>query len=506
MTLVSRPISPGAPAPSTVSAVPKSVRSAYQGVRSQDRSLHASGSASGILAPRPGETSQASGTGPLALLLKHDRPVPRYTSYPTAAAFHDGVGAEQLRAQLAQPSEAPLSLYVHVPFCRHACWYCGCNRVTTQLGSKAVGPYLAALALELELVAAAMAKRRRLAQLHWGGGTPNYLSASETQTLWELIGRHFDLAEDLEASIELNPEFLDRDQVLGLRRLGFNRVSFGIQDADPEVQRAVNRVVPSDQLRRVMGWLREADFASVNVDLICGLPLQTPERFNATLALVGELQPDRIALFSFAYLPEQLPLQRKIAATDLPTQQERIAMLQAANAQLTSSGYDAIGMDHYARNDDSLAVAARSGRLHRNFQGYTTGGELELLGVGPTAISQFERLFSQNQRDLKAYYGALERGELPVERGLVVRDPAVLERRALIHAVMCQFAVELDLERFAPEWRALQELAADGLVELSSEKGRGRVMVTQPGRWLIRTVAAVFDPEQGRRASGSRLV
>jgi oxygen-independent coproporphyrinogen-3 oxidase len=463
--------------------------------------------ATGTAAPSTATTLRpGGGIDPLALLLKHDRPVPRYTSYPTAAAFHDGVGAEQLKAQLAQPSEAPLSLYVHVPFCRHACWYCGCNRVTTQLGSKVVGPYLAALGRELELVAAAMPQRRRLAQLHWGGGTPNYLNGSETATLWELIGRHFELADDLEASIELNPEFLDRDQVLGLRRLGFNRVSFGIQDADPEVQQAVNRVVPSDQLRRVMGWLREAGFASVNVDLICGLPLQTPERFKATLELVRELQPDRIALFSFAYLPEQLPLQRRIAAADLPSQQERIAMLQAANALLCAHGYDAIGMDHYARRGDSLAIAARSGQLHRNFQGYTTGGELELLGVGPTAISQFKQLFCQNQRDLKAYYGALERGELPVERGLVVRDPAVLERRSLIRAVMCDFQVELDLERFAPEWLALQELALDGLVELSEARGRGLARLTLPGRWLIRTIAAVFDPEQARRASGSRLV
>ena len=506
MPFASRPLATGTLALSTATTLPQLVRGASQGDPSLDRPVNSAGSASGSVALRPGETRQGGGVDPLALLLKHDRPVPRYTSYPTAAAFHDGVGAEQLKAQLAQPSEAPLSLYVHVPFCRHACWYCGCNRVTTQLGSKVVGPYLAALGRELELVAAAMPQRRRLAQLHWGGGTPNYLNASETATLWELIGRHFDLADDLEASIELNPEFLDRDQVLGLRRLGFNRVSFGIQDTDPEVQRAVNRVVPSDQLRRVMGWLREAGFASVNVDLICGLPLQTTERFKATLELVQELQPDRIALFSFAYLPEQLPLQRRIAAADLPSQQERIAMLQAANALLCAHGYDAIGMDHYARRGDSLAIAARSGQLHRNFQGYTTGGELELLGVGPTAISQFEHLFSQNLRDLRAYYAALERGELPVERGLVVRDPAVLERRALIRAVMCDFQVELDLERFAPEWLALQELALDGLVELSEARGRGLAQVTLPGRWLIRTIAAVFDPEQARRASGSRLV
>uniref|UniRef100_UPI0037DA7276 oxygen-independent coproporphyrinogen III oxidase n=1 Tax=Vulcanococcus sp. TaxID=2856995 RepID=UPI0037DA7276 len=364
---------------------------------------------------------------PIELLLKYDKPVPRYTSYPTAAAFTPAVGEAELRTQLAQPTTAPLSLYVHVPFCRHACWYCGCNRITTQLGSKVVEPYLAALAKELELISAAMPQRRRLAQLHWGGGTPNYLNADETRQLWQLIERHFDLEPDLEASIEVNPEFLSRDAALQLRALGFNRISFGIQDADPEVQKAVNRVVPAEQLRRVMGWLREADFASVNVDLICGLPLQTPDRFRTTLELVQELRPDRISLFSFAYLPEQLPLQRKIAADDLPSQRERIVMLEDAQRLLCSGGYEAIGMDHYALAGDSLAAAARSGRLHRNFQGYTTGGELELLGVGPTAISQFPHLFAQNERDLKAYSAALAEGHLPVERGLVVRDPEVLE-------------------------------------------------------------------------------
>jgi oxygen-independent coproporphyrinogen-3 oxidase len=443
---------------------------------------------------------------PIELLLKYDKPVPRYTSYPTAAAFTPAVGEAELRAQLAQPTTAPLSLYVHVPFCRHACWYCGCNRITTQLGSKVVEPYLAALAKELELISAAMPQRRRLAQLHWGGGTPNYLNADETRQLWQLIERHFDLEPDLEASIEVNPEFLSRDAALQLRALGFNRISFGIQDADPEVQKAVNRVVPAEQLRRVMGWLREAEFASVNVDLICGLPLQTPDRFRTTLELVQELRPDRISLFSFAYLPEQLPLQRKIAADDLPSQRERIVMLEDAQRLLCSGGYEAIGMDHYALADDSLAAAARSGRLHRNFQGYTTGGELELLGVGPTAISQFPHLFAQNERDLKAYSTALAEGHLPVERGLVVRNPEVLERRELIRQVMCTFSLELELERYALEWQQLQELARDGLVQLSEHSGRGQATVTTEGRWLIRTIAAVLDPAQRQRASGSRLV
>ena len=275
-----------------------------------------------------------------------------------------------------------------------------------------------------------MPQRRRLAQLHWGGGTPNYLNAEETARLWALIAQHFDLEPDLEASIEVNPEFLTRDDALELRRLGFNRISFGIQDADPEVQKAVNRVVPLEQLRRAMAWLREAQFDSVNVDLICGLPLQTPERFSTTLELVRELRPDRISLFCFVYLPELLPLQRKIVAVDLPSPRQRITMLEAANQLLTASGHDAIGMDH----------DTRQGNLHRNFQGYTTGGGLELLGVGPTAISQFPHLFSQNQRDLKAYTAGVEAGQLPMERGLEVRDPAVLERRALIREVMCHFS------------------------------------------------------------------
>ena len=438
---------------------------------------------------------------PLELLLKYDRPVPRYTSYPTAAAFSTAVGAGEMAKQLAIPSGAPLSLYVHVPFCRHACWYCGCNRITTQLGSTVVAPYLLALGRELELISARMPQRRRLAQLHWGGGTPNYLNNAELTELWDLIARHFDLDPDLEASIELNPELVEREQIQTLRRLGFNRISFGIQDADPQVQQAVNRVVPVEQLRRVMGWIREAEFQSVNVDLICGLPLQTPERFQTTLELVRELRPDRISLFSFAYLPEQLPLQRKIAASDLPDQRQRLTMLENANQLLLAHGYDAIGMDHYALSTDSLAIAARRGSLHRNFQGYTTGGDLELLGVGPTAISQFRHLLAQNHRDLKAYGRALEAGQLPVER-----DQDVLERRALIQSLMCQFAVNLPLADFQTELADLQALAADGLVQLKLRQDRLEVTVTTQGRWLIRTIAAVFDPLQRLQASGSRLV
>ena len=461
---------------------------------------------SSVFAAPPAVSTTAPELSPIELLIKYDRPVPRYTSYPTAAAFDASVGPAQMAAQLQLPTADPLSLYVHVPFCRHACWYCGCNRVTTQLGSKVVGPYLEALATELALVSRQMPQRRRLSQLHWGGGTPNYLNPSEQAVLWEHIARHFDFDPDLEASIEVNPEFLDRHQALELRRLGFNRISFGIQDADPDVQKAVNRVVPVAQLRRVMDWLREAAFQSINVDLICGLPLQTPARFRHTLELVQELRPDRLSLFSFAYLPEQLPLQRKIAAADLPSPRERLEMLEEANHRLTANGYVAIGMDHYAVVGDSLAEAARQGALHRNFQGYTTGGERELLGVGPTAISQFPQLLAQNQRNLKAYYRALALGQLPTERGVVVDQREVLERRELIRAVMCRFAVELELARFPQEWDDLQALAADGLLTLQQFNGIGVARVTPQGRWLLRTIAAVFDPQQRLKASGSRLL
>ena len=405
-----------------------------------------------------------------------------------------------------RPSEEPLSLYVHVLFCRHACWYCGCTRITTQLGSKVVDPYLQSLQQELELIAGLLPQWRRLAQVHWGGGTPNYLNAEEQSQLWNLVTHHFDLEPELEASIEVNPELIDQGQALHLRALDFNRISFGIQDADPEVQRAVNRVVPVEQLRWEMGLLREARFESVNVDLICGLPRQIPERFHTTLELVRELRPERISLFSFAYLPEQLPLQRKIASGDLHSQLERLAILDDASQLLGAAGYDAIGIDHYALASDSLAIGARQGRLHRNFQGYTTGGNYDLLGVGPSAISQFPHLFSQNQRQLKGHNPPLQARQLPVERGLAVLEPEVFERRALIREVMCHFRVELELARFVSEWANLQALAADGLVTLSQNGDLGLVEVTTEGRWLIRTIAAVFDPSQRERARGSLLI
>jgi oxygen-independent coproporphyrinogen-3 oxidase len=445
---------------------------------------------------------------PLELLLRHDRPVPRYTSYPTAQSFHAGVDGNNLMAELARPSDEPMSLYVHLPFCHESCWFCGCNRITTQAGSKAVGPYLDTLERELDLLGAAMPAPRPIAQLHWGGGTPNYLNPSERQRLWQAIARRFPFSPDLEASIEVNPERLDRDAVQQLRQLGFNRISFGLQDVDPAVQAAVNRVVPVEQLRRAMAWMREAAFESINVDVICGLPLQTPGRFAATIDEVARLRPDRISLFSFAYLPRQLPLQRRLRPQDLPSRQQRLAMLEGAHRRLRSENYDAIGMDHFALADDPLAQAARNGQLHRNFQGYSTRPSLDLLGVGVSAISLFPALYTQNTRSLGSWRRSIETGRPAVDRGVRLDDPLLQLRRRVIQELMCRFAVNFDdlgvngPQMFADAWPQLQAMADEGLLEL----GANSLKVSDRGRWLVRVIAAAFDPASGGTGRGSAVI
>lgn len=445
---------------------------------------------------------------PLELLQRHDRPVPRYTSYPTAQSFHAGVSGDELLIELARPSDAPLSLYVHLPFCHDACWFCGCNRITTQAGSKAVVPYLDTLEQELDLLVNAMPAPRPIAQLHWGGGTPNYLNQAERQRLWQAIARRFRFSPDLEASIEVNPERLDRDAVQQLRQLGFNRISFGLQDVDPAVQAAVNRVVPMEQLRRAMAWMREAAFESVNVDVICGLPLQTPERFAATISEVAGLRPDRISLFSFAYLPRQLPLQRRLRHEDLPFREQRLTMLEGAHRRLRGEGYEAIGMDHFALADDPLARAARHGQLHRNFQGYSTRPSLDLLGVGVSAISLFPRLYTQNSRSLGAWRRSIEAGRPAVDRGVRVDDPLLQLRRRVIQELMCRFAVDFDSLGvdgpgvFADAWPQLQALANEGLLEL----GANGLKVCDRGRWLVRVIAAAFDPTTSGTTRGSGVI
>lgn len=438
------------------------------------------------------------------LLRKYNRPLPRYTSYPPATEMQPQFEEIDFRAAIATGNykKTPLSLYCHIPFCESACYFCGCNTIITQ--QKAVAdPYLKYLIRNIEQVAAMTDSRRVVNQLHWGGGTPNYLNLTQIETLWNALHQHFQFAEDAEISIEVNPRSLDRDFVLGLRQLGFNRVSFGIQDFNPRVQQAVNRIQPEAMLFEGMAWMREAGFESVNVDLIYGLPFQTLETFRDTIEKTVQLDPDRIAVFNFAYVPWMKPTQKKHIQPDtLPSPAEKLDILHMSIDQLTASGYQFIGMDHFAKPDDELSVAQRRGQLHRNFQGYTTQPESDLLAFGITSISMTHDVYAQNFKGLRDFYRAIDADQLPIERGVSLSKEDIL-RRAVIMELMCQFelskpAIEEKYhlsfdqdfdEYFAPERHALEKLAADGLVRLTPN----HIEVTPVGRLLIRNIAAVFD-------------
>ena len=444
------------------------------------------------------------------LIQKYNQPLPRYTSYPPATELTETFDARAVDTAFATGNytQTPLSLYCHMPFCQSACYFCGCNTIITQ-NSAVTHAYLDALICNIEQVAALTSSNRVVNQLHWGGGTPNYLTLEQVGHLWQVLHQNFSFARDAEISIEVNPVLLSRDYVLGLRELGFNRISFGIQDFNPQVQTAINRLQPEEMLFQVMDWMREADFDSVNVDLIYGLPYQTLTTFNDTIAKTLSLNPDRIAVFNFAYLPHMLPVQRKhIAPATLPSPSEKLDILHMTIDQLTHHGYQFIGMDHFAKPDDELTLAQQSGQLHRNFQGYTTQPESDLLAFGMTAISMFQNVYTQNHKQLKGFYDAIAPGgevgthQLPIERGVVLSQDDIL-RRAVIMELMCQFelskaAIEekyhLNFEQdfdtyFARERRDLEILAADGLVQLTPN----HIEVTPAGRLLIRNIAAVFD-------------
>jgi oxygen-independent coproporphyrinogen-3 oxidase len=443
---------------------------------------------------------------PEALLRRFGQPGPRYTSYPTADRFGTGFGpADALRALHAAGRDvaAPLSLYVHVPFCDAVCYYCACNKVVTKHHERAA-EYLDALDTEMALVAQAMAApaRRPVTQLHFGGGSPTFLSDDELTRLVDSLRHHFDLQAGLEMSIEIDPRTVTPERLSHARRLGFNRVSFGVQDFDPAVQQAVHREQPFEQVRDLVAAARALGFASINADLIYGLPRQTPESFARTVAQIGELRPDRIALYAYAHLPERFKPQRRIAAAELPDAGQRLAMLGGAIGGFLGRGYSYIGMDHFALHDDALAVAQRERRLHRNFQGYSTQPDCDLVALGVSAIGRLGNAagatYQQNAKTLPAYYAALRDGRLPVERGLVLSTEDLL-RRDVIMALMCQGRVEFDaIDRvhgvrfeqvFAAELVRLAPLADAGLVVLEP----GAVQVTAAGWYLVRAVAMVFD-------------
>jgi oxygen-independent coproporphyrinogen-3 oxidase len=451
-----------------------------------------------------------------ALLQRFDIPGPRYTSYPTADRFVEAFSAADYGQALVQRRtgvSTPLSLYVHIPFCESLCYYCACNKIITKHHSRSAG-YLRYLGREIDLHTAQLGRGQVVTQLHLGGGTPTFLSDDELRALMAMLRRSFTLAPGGEYSIEVDPRTVDAARLRTLSSLGFNRLSFGVQDFDPDVQKAVHRIQPFEQVSALMAQARELDFDSINVDLIYGLPLQTPESFARTLEQVLQLRPDRIALYAYAHLPERFKPQRRIHSADLPGAAAKLAMLAQSLAAFMAAGYVYIGMDHFALPNDALAVAKRQGRLHRNFQGYSTQPDCDLIGLGVSAIGRIGATYSQNAKTMDDYCDRLDQGRLPVVRGLALnRDD--LARRAVIMALMCQGQVIFEsIEQawlldfrsyFAAEIEGLRELADSGLVQLD-ESG---IEVTAQGWFFVRAVAMVFDRHlqaDRHRARFSRII
>jgi oxygen-independent coproporphyrinogen-3 oxidase len=449
------------------------------------------------------------------LVARYDVAGPRYTSYPTAPQFHAGFDERALRAVIQasneEPIPRPLSIYVHVPFCVSPCFYCGCNRIITRDVGKA-DRYLERLYREIELVARLFDRDRQVIQLHFGGGTPNFLDAARMRDLMGTLARHFHFAPagEREFGIEIDPRFADAAYVAALGELGFNRISVGIQDFDPAVQAAVNRIQSVEQTREVLDAAKASGFRSASVDLIYGLPRQTVAGFERTLDEVIGLAPDRVAVYAYAHLPETFKAQRQIQAADLPGPDTRLALIGCALARLNAAGYVYVGMDHFARADDELVQAQRAGTLQRNFQGYSTHGECDIVGLGVSAIGRIGDSYSQSARDLTGYYAALDNGRLPIARGMALsRDDLV--RREAIGQLMCHgeldmpaFGARHDVdfaEYFADALERLRALAGDGLLVLD---GRW-IRVTARGRLLLRVVAMCFDAYLGREPAPRRF-
>jgi oxygen-independent coproporphyrinogen-3 oxidase len=435
------------------------------------------------------------------LIRKHDGLGPRYTSYPTADRFTEAFTAEHLANALlgrfAEQPPQPLSLYVHVPFCNTICYYCACNKVITK-NHKRSAKYIDYVGKEVGIVSAMVSAASPVRQLHWGGGTPTFLSTEEMTLLMRMLRDNFAFADDAECSIEIDPRKVTDTTIGLLAELGFNRMSLGVQDFDTEVQRAVNRIQSEAETRAVIDAARENGFRSLNVDLIYGLPRQTLAGFSVTLEKVLAADPDRIALYSYAHVPHLFKPQRQIPDTELPSSDQKLAILALAIDKLTANGYVYIGMDHFAKSDDELTLAQRAGKLHRNFQGYSTHADCDLLAFGISAIGKIGPTYSQNVRTLDDYYDRLDANALPCFRGWKLSADDRL-RRDVIQALMCQFTVDFGAiesvhdisfgDYFGQELPALEALATDGLVEIAPE----RITVTSRGRLLVRTVAMTFD-------------
>jgi oxygen-independent coproporphyrinogen-3 oxidase len=436
-----------------------------------------------------------------ATLRRFDVPGPRYTSYPTAdrfvEAFDANAYAEALVARESAVAAASLSLYVHLPFCTSVCYYCACNKVITKDQSKS-GEYIDYIEREADLVGAHLTGSREIEQLHFGGGTPTFLSNEELARLMDVLAARFPLAPRGEFSIEVDPRSTPPNKVEVLGKLGFNRISVGVQDFEPEVQRAVNRLQSFEMTQATIEAARSADFRSVNLDLIYGLPKQTRETFARTLDKVMVLSPERIALYHYAHLPDRFKPQRRIESADLPSPEEKLNIMMDAIRRLSDAGYHYIGMDHFAKTGDDLARAQRQGRLHRNFQGYSTRPDCDLVGLGVSAISKVGPTYSQNVRTVEEYYDRLNHGMLPATRGIALDRDDIL-RRSVIMALMCHFEVAKESietvhmikfdDYFKTELADMKMFEDEGLVENTPEW----LTVTSKGKLLVRAVAMTFD-------------
>ena len=451
------------------------------------------------------------------LIRRYDVSGPRYTSYPTADRFVEAFGETEYKQWLAKRNiggiSQPLSVYVHLPFCDTLCYYCACNKVITRDRARSA-KYINYLEKELALLAPLLGEERRICQLHWGGGTPTFLAREEMSRLMRLIDAQFRRAIDMECSLEVDPRRVEPGTMAFLGQLGFNRVSIGVQDFDPAVQHAVHRIQSVEVTRTVIDAARAAGFRSVNLDLIYGLPKQTLDSFDRTLDRIVDLDPDRIALYSYAHLPKLFKPQRRIADADLPSAESKLQIMTLAIGRLTRAGYVYIGMDHFARPGDELAVAQRQGRLQRNFQGYSTHPDSDMIGLGISAIGRVGPTYYQNEKRLDDYEAALDAGRLPVARGIELGCDDLV-RRAVIQALACLFGVSIETieiahlidfaSYFREELADLRRLEKDGLVELSPEW----IVVTPRGRLLVRSICMVFDRylrEREARAAYSKVI
>jgi oxygen-independent coproporphyrinogen-3 oxidase len=451
----------------------------------------------------PGEPGPAPRRGGVTaeLLREYDRPGPRYTSYPTAVEFGSSFDEAAYRRQLdaaAEAREEPLSLYLHLPFCEERCSFCGCMVIITRRREVA-GHYLTYLGREIEMLAAGLKGRRRVVQYHWGGGTPTYLSVAQMTALHQAVTRHFDVQAGAEVAIEVDPRVTSPEQIERLRQLGFNRLSLGVQDFTPEVQQAINRIQGEPETRALFDVARSLGFASINVDLIYGLPFQTRASFGRSVEAVVALRPDRVAVYSYAHVPWIRGNQKRIRPEDLPSRERKIELFLEAMERFLAAGYRQIGMDHFALAEDELARAADERRLHRNFMGYTTRPAADMVGLGVSAIGRVGAAFAQNTKKLSTYYAAIEAGRFPIERGYLLDADDQL-RAHVIAELMCNFHLErapvearfgIDFDRyFAPELAELRAgPVAHGFLEVSPEG----LLVTPEGRLFVRNVCMVFD-------------